>query len=140
MTRAGTQTRSGGLSLVELLVALTILAVVLLPVMVGFSQALVATNQSSISGAAASIAREKMEELKLLAYSNYYSGYSEIGNEERQPRPLGNQAGFFEVAVAVTVIRDDATAGLKQAVVSVYRTGSADPVVTLTSYFTPRGV
>ncbi len=129
-----------GLTLVELLVALVLLAVVLLPVMVGFSQALVAVNQSSISAAAASIARDKMEDLKLLAYSNYYAGYSEIGSEVRKPMPFGSRAGFFEVEVTVTVIRDDPKSGLKQAVVSVYRTGSANPVVTLTSYFTPRGV
>ena len=124
---------TGGLSLVEILVALVILAVVLLPVIVGFSQALITTSQSTISAAASSIAREKVEELKRVDYAYLQS-------QEREARPFGSQPGFFEVAVAVTVVRDDANAGLKQAVISVYRTGSSNPVVTLTTYFTVRGV
>jgi len=125
-----------GLTLVELLVALVLLAVVLLPVMVGFSQALVAVNQSSISAAAASIARDKMEELKRQAYLNYDG----LQSQERQAADFGNQTGFFEVEVTVPPPPPNDPRVRKQAVVSVYRTGSASPTVTLTSYFTPRGV
>ncbi len=129
----GDRGRRAGLSLVETLVALVILAVVLLPLILGFTQALVTTNQSSITAAAANIARETMEELKQVDY-----GY--LVSREREERPMGSHASFFEVQVEVTVVRDDPVAGLKRVTVSVYRTGSSTPVTMLTSYFTPRGV
>ena len=124
---------TSGLTLVEILVALVILAVVLLPVIAAFSQALVTTSQSSISSAASSIGREKVEALKRLDYSYLQS-------QARETKAFGNHPGFFEVEVTVTVVRDDARAGLKRAAVSVYRAGSLSPVVTLTSYLAVRGV
>jgi prepilin-type N-terminal cleavage/methylation domain-containing protein len=124
-----------GLTLVEVLVALTILAVILLPVMVGFSQALITTSQSSITAVATSIAREKIEELKLRPYEL-------IQSQPGEHRDLRPGDSYFEVEATVTENRPDdaAHSGLKTAVVSVYRSGSARPLVTLSTYFTPAGV
>ena len=47
--RGRVKSQQEGMSLVEVLVALVLLAVALLPVVVGFSQALVATSDSSIA-------------------------------------------------------------------------------------------
>ena len=129
------QAASRGLTLAEVLVALTLLAVVLLPVMVGFSQALITTSKSSISVAATSIARDKIEELKV-------GGFALLADQPRQQRDLNPGDGFFELAVTIETIRPDdvARSGLKRAVVSVYRTGSAAPEATLVTYFTPVGI
>jgi prepilin-type N-terminal cleavage/methylation domain-containing protein len=124
-----------GLTLVEVLIALAVVAVALLPVMIGFSQALAAANQSAITTAATSIARQKVEDLKAKAYADVIS---------EQPAPRDFRAGdsFFRVAVTVQELRADGLAhqGLKQAVVAVYRTGGAQPVVSITTYFVPLGV
>jgi prepilin-type N-terminal cleavage/methylation domain-containing protein len=127
--------RQSGLTLVEVLIALVVLAVVLLPVMLGFTQALATTSESSISAAATSIVRDKVEELKRM-------DYSVLTSQPREARDLRPGDGFFEVAVTVEVRRPDdaAQAGLKEAVLSVYRTGSSDPVATVDTYFTPHGI
>lgn len=136
LLRLARPAREGGLTLVEVLIVVALLAMVLLPVMLGFSQALVMTSESTISAAATSIARDKLEQLKA-------TGYASIVPEERQPKDLKPGDSFFEVTVTVPPeVRANGAAqqGLKIAVVSVYRRGGANPVVTLTSYFTPRGV
>ena len=127
--------REDGLTLVEVLIVVALLAMVLLPVMLGFSQALVTTSDSTITAAATSIARDEVEGLKT-------KGYASILNEERQPKDLKPGDSFFEVTVTVEELRAEGAAhqGLKRAVVSVYRRGGANPLVTLTGYFTPRGV
>ena len=124
-----------GLTLVEVLVALTILAVALLPIIVGLSRALMSTSDSTITAAAASIARDKVEELKGL-------DYDDVGDQLAESRDLRPGDAFFQVSVAVSVVRanNDADVGLKNAVVSVHRTGSNMPVAVLSTYLTPYGI
>ena len=126
---------SAGVTLVEVLIALTILAVVLLPVMVGFSQALITTSRSSLSAVATNIARQKVEELKAKDYASLQSQ----ARERRDYRPGDS---YLEVAVTVTELRPDdaAKVGLKQAVVTVYQRGSSQPIADLTTFFTVIGV
>lgn len=130
-----TATQERGLTIVEVLVALIILSVVLLPIVLGFSQALIATSNSSITAAASSIAREKAEELKARQFE-------ELDSQPREPRDLNPEDGFFEVAVTIETVRPDdaAHSGLKKADVSVYRAGGSDPVAGITTYFTPYGI
>ena len=130
-----TATHARGMTLVEVLVALIILSVVLLPIMLGFSQALIATSNSSITAAAASIAREKAEELKS-------KQFEELDSQPRETRDLNPEDGFFEVAVTIETVRPDdaAHSGLKKAEVSVYRAGGSAPVSGITTYFTPYGI
>jgi len=129
------QRRSRGLTLVEVLIALVVVAVALLPVMFGFSHALMAANQSTIVSAASSIARQKVEELKAKTYG-------EIITEELSPRDLRPGDSFFQVEVTVEEVRPDGPAheGLKETVIAVYRTGGAEPVVSITTYFAPLGI
>jgi prepilin-type N-terminal cleavage/methylation domain-containing protein len=124
-----------GLTLVEVLIALTILAVALLPVMLGFAQALITTSQSTVSATATSIAREKVEQLKAQPFSRLYS-------QPAEARDLNPGDSFFQVEVTVTEIRpDDALlSGIKEAVVTVTRTRSQQPLATLTTYFSPVGI
>lgn len=116
----------------EVLIALTILAVVLLPVMIGFSQAIITTNETSIESVASSIAWATLENLKVVGYDNILS-------QERAAAP-GNPR--FEVAVEVSEPEPNGPQleGLKVAVVSVYQKGSPSPMAVLTTYFTPVGV
>lgn len=122
-------------TLVEVLVSLAILAIVILPVVVGFSQSLITTNQSSVSVAASSILREKVEELKT-------TDFSALDSQPRQARDLNPDDGFFDVAVVVDTIRPDdaAHSGLKRAQVSVYRAGGSEPLAIATTYFSPFGI
>ena len=124
-----------GFTLVEVLVALTILAVVLLPVMIGFWQSLVVTNESSLSAAASSIARAEVEELKR-------TDFDVLDSTPREPRDLKLGDGFFEVAIAVEVVRpnNSVDSGLKKAEVSVYRAGGAERLAIATTYVTPFGI
>jgi prepilin-type N-terminal cleavage/methylation domain-containing protein len=127
--------RERGLTLVEVLIALTLLVVVLLPVMVAFSQALITTSQSSISAAATSIAREKVEEFKAI-------GFDDLADQTRQPRDLRPGDSFFEVAATVEIRRPDGPLqeGMKEAQVTVYRTGSSHPLMTVCTYFVRNGI
>jgi len=124
-----------GLTLVEVLIALTILAAALLPMIVGFSQALITTGNSTIAATATSIAQEKMEELKA-------KPFADLQSRGREPRDLNGGDSFFEVEVTVDTVRpDDARhGGLKMAAVSVYRAGDDQAVVVLSSYFAPFGI
>jgi prepilin-type N-terminal cleavage/methylation domain-containing protein len=123
-----------GFTLVEVLIVVALLAMVLLPVMLGFSQALVTTSDSTITAAATSIARDEVEGLKT-------KGYASILSKARQPKDLKPGDSFFEVTVTVCERPNGAAQqGLKRAVISVYRRGGTNPVVTLTSCFAPRGV
>ncbi len=127
--------RTHGLTIVEVLVALTLLALVLLPVIVGLSQALVSSSESAISAAAASIVRDKVEQLKLLPFAA-------VDAQPRETRDLDPGDSFFEVKVTVQTLRpdDSAHAGLKKVEVTVYRTGGHRPVAVATTYLTPLGV
>jgi prepilin-type N-terminal cleavage/methylation domain-containing protein len=127
--------RRAGLTLVEVLIALALLAVVLLPVVLGLTQALATSNESAITAAATSIARDKTEEIKVLSWSA-------LADQRREPSDLNPGDAFFEVEVAVEVVRpdDEAHSGLKKAEVLVYRAGGAQPVARITTYVTPYGV
>ncbi|MCJ7822776.1 MAG: prepilin-type N-terminal cleavage/methylation domain-containing protein [Armatimonadetes bacterium] len=124
-----------GFTLVEVLVALTILAVVLLPVTIGFWQSLVVTNESSLNAAASSIARAELEELK-------HTDFAVLDSTPRETRDLKPGDGFFEVTTAVEVVRpnDSVDSGLKKAEVSVYRAGGAERLAIATTYLTPFGI
>jgi prepilin-type N-terminal cleavage/methylation domain-containing protein len=123
-----------GLTLVEVLIALALLAVVLLPIVIGLSQALATTSEATITAAAASIARDKVEELKGIEFGS-------VGDQVRETHDLKPGDGYFEVAVAVSSVRadNDAHVGLKNAVVTVYRAGSPRPLTVLSTYLTPFG-
>ena len=125
-----------GLTLVEVLVALTLLALVILPIMAGFSQSLVSTNQSTIAAVATSLARQKLEQLKLRDYDALFSEPSEV-------RDLRPGDGYFLISTQVQEVRandPDNYSGLKRLDVSVSRQGSASSLVTLTTYSIPKGV
>ena len=128
-------TNQRALTLVEVLVALSILAVVLLPVMAGLSQAMSTTSEGSINAAATSIAREKLEQLKA-------TDFTLLDSQLAESRDLVPGDSFFQIAVTVETIRPDdaAGSGLKKAEVIVRRSGSAYPVATITTYFTPAGI
>jgi len=133
-------TRRRGLTLVEVLIALTVLAVFLLPVMIGFSQALITTSQASISAAASSIARQTVEDMKVLGYDSIQSS---AGRVYADMRPGQNPPDhYFQVETKVTELEqnDASLKGLKFVEVSVYRTGSQTPLVVLSTYFAPFGV
>jgi len=137
-----TTSRGGlGFTLVEVLVALTLMAFVLLPVMAGLSQALVSTSESSITAAATSIARDESEQLKALVRSSS-SGFDALASQPREPADLRPGDSFFEVEVTVETVRPDDSlhSGMKKAAVMVYRTGSDHPVTTLTTYLVPFGI
>jgi len=119
------------MSLVEVLVALVLLAVALLPVVVGFSQALVSTSDASIAAVAASIAREKMEEMKSIDFDL-------LDGQPRAPRDLRAGDAFFEVTSEVEV--HTSVPDLKKVAVVVYRNGSARPIATVTTYVARAGV
>jgi prepilin-type N-terminal cleavage/methylation domain-containing protein len=125
-----------GLTLVEILIALTILAVVLLPVMVGFAQALITTNQSSTSAVASSIARQTIESIKVAGYSNAAVGQTTTTAD------LVPGDTFFQVKTTVTETEpnDASHKGLKKIEVLVYQKGSSSAMVALTTYISPVGV
>jgi prepilin-type N-terminal cleavage/methylation domain-containing protein len=129
-----------GFTLVEVLVALTLMAMVLLPVMMGLSQALVSTSASTMVAAATSVAREKMEELKNEIREP--AGFEAVVSQPREPADLNPGDSFFEVEVTVETSRpqDAANSGMKKAVVTVYRTGSERPVTVLTTYLVSAGI
>jgi Tfp pilus assembly protein PilV len=130
-----------GLTLVEILVALTLVAVVLLPVIIGLSQALVSTSESTITVAATSIARDRVEDLKA-ALRDPNVGFPGLTGQLRETTDLKPGDQFFEVEVTVETVRpdDNQQSGLKKAVVTVYRKGSDYPTTMVTTYFTPYGV
>jgi len=134
-----TRSRPGGqgFTLVEVLIALCVIAVAMLALMAGFINALATTSQSTISTAASSIARDKMEDLKRV-------GYDGLASQPRQRSDLNPGDGFFEVMVTVDpplrADSPDSRCGLERAVVTVYRTDWSQPLVTLCGYFTPKGV
>lgn len=137
-----TTSRGGlGFTLVEVLVALTLLAFVLLPVMVGLSQALVSTSESSITAAATSIARDKNEQLKSLVRGSS-SGFAALATQPREPADFRPGDSFFQVEVTVETVRPDDSqhSGMKKATVRVYRAGGDRPVTTLTTYLVPFGI
>ncbi|MCJ7751823.1 MAG: prepilin-type N-terminal cleavage/methylation domain-containing protein [Armatimonadetes bacterium] len=137
-----TTSRGGsGFTLVEVLVALTLMAFVLLPVMMGLSQALISTSESSITAAATSVARDKTEQLKALVLGSS-SGFAALVSQPREPADLRPGDSFFEVEVTVETVRPDDSlhSGMKKAAVMVYRTGSDRPVTTLTTYLVPFGI
>jgi len=129
--RGRVKSQQEGMSLVEVLVALVLLAVALLPVVVGFSQALVATSDSSIAAVAASIAREKMEEMKSIDFDL-------LDSQPREPRDLRAGDSFFEVASQVEV--HTSVPDLKEVAVIVYRQGGARPIATVTTYVARAGI
>jgi len=140
MTVPENRTRTG-FTLVEVLVALTLVAMVLLPVVLGLSQALVSTSESTMLAAATSIARQKMEDLKS-EIRDPTKGFDAVVSQEREPADLNPGDSFFEVAVTVETTRpqDSADSGMKKAVVTVYRAGSERPLTVLTTYLVVAGV
>jgi prepilin-type N-terminal cleavage/methylation domain-containing protein len=140
MTRFKPTTESG-LTLVEILVALTLLGVVLLPVVSGLSQALVTTSDSTITTTATSIARDKVEQLKADIRRPGYD-FNSLVSKPREPADYRPGDGFFEVEQIVEITRPDdaAHSGLKKVDIIVYRTGSNKPVVALTTYLMPYGI
>ncbi|MFB3880590.1 MAG: prepilin-type N-terminal cleavage/methylation domain-containing protein [Armatimonadota bacterium] len=130
-----------GLTLVEVLIALTLVAVVLLPVMIALSQALVATSESTITAAATSIARDRIEQIKDLTRRQGFD-FNSLTGQPREPADLKPGDHFFELDVTVETIRpdDNLQSGLKKAVVTVYRRGSETASARVTTYFAPYGI
>ena len=111
--------RSAGLTLVEILVALTLMAVVLLPVVIGLSQSLVATSNTSIAAVATSIAREKAEALKAQTREPTFD-FAMLTSQPRESADYKPGDGYFEVDLVVETVRpdDSSNAGLKKAAIS----------------------
>ncbi len=128
------------LTLVEILVALTLVAVVLLPVVIGLTQALVATSETSITAAATSIGREKVEQIKAETRRPDFD-FADLSSEPRVAADLKPGDSFFEVEVTVEIVRpnDEQRSGLKKVQVCVYQAGTDRPITALTTYFTPAG-
>ncbi len=140
--RSATKVRGDhGLTLVEILVALTLVAVVLLPVVIGLTQALVATSETSITAAATSIARDKVEQIKAEMRRPDFD-FAALSSEPREAVDLKPGDSFFEVDVTVEIVRpnDDRRSGLKKVQVCVYRAGTDRAITALTTYFTPAGI
>ena len=130
-----------GFTLVEVLVALTLMAFVLLPVIIGLSQALISTSESTITAAATSTARERSEQLKALVRSSS-AGFTALASQPREPADFKPGDAFFEVEVVVETVRPDNSvhSGMKKAAVTVYRSGGDRPLTTLTTYLVPFGI
>jgi Tfp pilus assembly protein PilV len=133
--------RPAGLTLVETLIALTLVAVVLLPVIIGLTQALVSTSDATIAAAATSIARTAVEQIKDQVRRPGFS-FDSLTGQPRQAVDLKPGDQFFEVEVTVETVRPDdiQQSGLKKAVVTVYRKGSDHPAAVVTTYLAPSGV
>jgi len=133
--------RSAGLTLVEILVALTLMAVVLLPMVIGLSQSLVSTSNASIAAVATSIAREKAEALKAETRSPGFD-FAMLTSQPRESADYKPGDGYFQVDLVIETVRPDDSnhAGLKKAVISVYRASAEDPLMTLTTYLAPYGI
>jgi Tfp pilus assembly protein PilV len=140
-TKATTSSGVSGLTLVEILVALTLLAVVLLPVVIGLSQALITTSDSTITTTATSIARDRVEQLKTDIRRPGYD-FNSLASQPREPADYRPGDSFFEVEQTVEIARPDdaAHSGLKKVDIFVYRAGSSKPVVVLTTYLIPYGI
>ena len=135
------QRKNRGLTLVEILVALTLVAVVLLPVMTGLSQALVSTSQATIESAATSIARDKVESIKDLARRPNFN-LEALTAEPRAPADLKTGDQFFDVEVLTEPAKPDTgfQDGLRKVIVHVFRHNDDTPVATVTTYFTLYGI
>lgn len=130
-----------GLTLVETLIALTLVALILLPVVIGLSQALISTSESTITSAATSIARDRVEQIKEQARRQDFD-FNSLTGQPRQPADLKPGDQFFEVEVTVETIRpdDNQQSGLKKAIVTVYLRNSDRRAAIVTTYFAPYGV
>ncbi len=129
------------MTLVEILIALTLVAVVLLPVVIGLSQAIVSTSDSTIIAVATSIARDKMEQVKADARRPAFD-FASLSSEPRVSADLKPGDSYFEMDVTVETVRpdDETHSGLKKVAVSVYHAGTEMPLTTVTTYFTPNGI
>jgi prepilin-type N-terminal cleavage/methylation domain-containing protein len=125
-----------GLTLVEVLIALAVMMVFVLPVVIGLSQALSVTSQSSTAVVASSTARQTIENLKAVGYANIQSSAT------RSTADLRPGDHYFEIETVVVEEQPNTAKldGLKRVEVSVYQAGSQTPLVVLFTYFTPVGV
>lgn len=124
--------RRRGLTLLEVLIALSVLGVFLLPVILALTQALTTSTQSTTVVAATSIARQTVERLKSVGYDNVQS------SPEPTPADLKPGDGYFEVTTSVALAAG--VNSVKEIVVSVRRTGSQEPLAVLRTLLIPVGV
>ncbi len=124
-----------GMTLVEVLISLSVMIVFVLPTVIGLSQALSVTSQSSTTVMASSIARERIEYLKTV-------GYGSIQTTARTPVDLRTGDSYFQLETTVVEEQPNTALleGLKRVEVKVYKYGSAIPLVILFTYYTPVGV
>ena len=134
--RQGFRSHRNGMTLLEVLIALVVLGMFLVPAMLAVSQAVITSNESSIAVVASSIARQRLESLKLLSYDSIQS------SPERSSADLRPGDRYFQVATTVTETQPNGPNldGVKEVVVTVYQAGSQSPLVVLTTRVTPVGV
>lgn len=133
--RAAVRRREGGFTLTEVLVAITIFAIIVVFVLTTFTHALGTTGRSNERSAATTLGVQIMEQIR--ASVNPYTMVG-IVSLPRTPLPLGapydglaNPTPYeFEVAVTVTP-NDDLT--ITTATVEVFRPSEPQSLVTLTT-------
>lgn len=127
--------RDNGFTVIEVLVALTLFAIISLFVVQGFVAGMGYSGQSSERGAATTVALQVMELIRASANPVSGVGYTPIARQALPlPAPyvgITNPPGYtFEMAVIVT---NDDDLSLVTVTVEVYRVGDTSPMVSLTT-------
>jgi prepilin-type N-terminal cleavage/methylation domain-containing protein len=116
-----------GFTMVEILVALTILALILVPLLAGFDWSMGQTGQSNLTTAATNLARQILETAR--AEGSTSSGFPVAG--------AGRAAVAGTRFQAETIVTTNTTMNFEQVVVNVYNGTATTPLVSLTSVIGP---
>lgn len=129
--------REAGISLVELMVALVLLAVALMGLAAAFAPGRMAIQQGDQATTATFLARRVMEDMR---NREYVVGTDELVNGATFPaaNAYGTLAGYPSYRRTITFVNDAPEAGTKTAtVVVIYRNSSGiEQSVTLSMIFT----
>lgn len=116
------QGSSRGLTLVELVIAMALMGIIVVALLGGLSNAIVALHFADVQATAESLARSEMEYLKQ-SYNATAANYTDNA-------PLGYEG--YAVSVGFWCLDEDET--LQRVTVEVSHKDRPDPVVTLTGY------
>jgi len=116
-----------GFTMVEILVALSILALILVPLLAGFDWSMGQTSQSNLTTAATNLARQTLETAR--AEGSTASGFP-VASAARAAVP----GTAFQ---AETVVVTNTTMNFEQITVNVYNGAALTPLVSLTSVVGP---
>ncbi len=124
-----------GMSIAEVLIALMVLAVALIPILAGFQTSLATVTDSDEVLAATNLARQKIELAKISAYDT-------VATTARAAFPSGEDpSGLYEYEQIVTTLpTSTSNPSYKQVEVRVYKGAATSPVVTLVTYIASGGV